>query len=229
MMDNGKFSIISLEEAMSSAKQQLRIEDTSEHDNYLIRLANEAMNSMTSNTTYIKKVCTLDIIDGRAKLPCGFIRLLATRYISGNQPYGYAYVDTAFLQENQMTQAYVGTYHYSRAFQINDGYIVFNNPQLEDMEMRIAFMGRDVDSSGLMVMSERQERAVNAYLCWKFTKSYWDRFPKYLSDDYRQEWILQKKHLTGLSANERFNENKEEIAGIMNAWITNDKNALLRG
>jgi hypothetical protein len=228
-MDLGKFAILSLDEAVADAKQTLRIMETSEHDNFMIRLANEAMNHMTANDTYIKKTETVDIIDGRAKLPCGFIRLLGTRFTSGNEPYGYIYVDTAFLTESHASESYVGTYHYSRAFQINNGYIVFNNPQIADTQMRIAFEGRNVDSSGMMVINSRQLRGVNAYICWKFTRSYFELYPSNLSESYHREWINQKRFMTGLTANERFNENKEEIAGIMNAWITNDKNALLRG
>ncbi len=229
-MDNGKYSMVPLEEAVSSAKQQLRVEDTSEHDTYMIRLANEAMNSMTGNSTYIKKQCDLDVIDGRAKLPCGFIRLLATRYLNSEGfPYGYTYVDAAFLQENYDNYASINAQHYFGQFQIQNGYIIFNNPQLDTTQIRIAFMGRNVDEIGFMLMSERQERGVNAYICWKFTQSYWDRYPKYITDEYKREWVLQKRHMTGLDANEKFNENKAEIASIMNAWITNDKNALLRG
>ena len=229
-MDNGKYSFVSLEEAVSSAKQQLRIEDTSEHDVYMIRLANEAIVSMIDNTTYIKGMCNLDIIDGRAKLPCGFIRLLATRFVTNNgNYYGNTYVDASYLQENLTGFASIGYQHYSGQFQIQNGYIVFNDPQLNDIAMSVAYMGRNIDSNGLMQMSERQERAVNAYICWKFTLSYFERFPADIRNTYEREWVKQKGFLAGLSANERFNENKAEIASIMNAWITNDKNALLRG
>ena len=75
MIEVGKYSIVSLQEAVESAKEMLRLQDTTEFDGFLLRKADEAMRHIGDDTTYAKRACTLDIIDGRAKLPMGFIRL----------------------------------------------------------------------------------------------------------------------------------------------------------
>jgi hypothetical protein len=75
MIEVGKYSIVSLQEAVESAKEMLRIQDTTEFDGFLLRKADEAMRHIGDATTYVKRACTVDIVDGSAKLPMGFIRL----------------------------------------------------------------------------------------------------------------------------------------------------------
>ena len=100
MIEVGKYSIVSLQEAVESAKEMLRLQDTTEFDGFLLRKADEAMRHIGDDTTYAKRACTLDIIDGRAKLPMGFIRLLGARMSDSNgNCFEQPYLDLPYLTD----------------------------------------------------------------------------------------------------------------------------------
>ena len=226
MIEVGKYSIVSLQEAVESAKEMLRLQDTTEFDGFLLRKADEAMRHIGDDTTYAKRACTLDIIDGRAKLPMGFIRLLGARMSDSNgncleQPY----LDLPYLTDCGCENIASINNGFNNPFQIQEGYIVFHAPSdLETQTIRIAYISRSVDDDGLMLMSERHERAIEAYLCYQFTLSFFENYPVNIRQEYKNAWKNQKQHLKGMSQRERFEENKREIAAILNAWITSDRN-----
>ena len=56
MIEVGKYSIISLQEAVESAKEMLRIQDTTEFDGFLLRKADEAMRHIGDDTTEVSKL-----------------------------------------------------------------------------------------------------------------------------------------------------------------------------
>ena len=220
-----KYRAIPLSEAIISAKEELRLGDTTMHDKFLMRLANQAMVAMTDNATYVTRSCDVDVIDGYADLPCGFVRLIAARWSNSNSNQsGPIYAETAFIQDGTIPSGFTP---WVNDFRIVGDRLVFLNPLTPDGTMSVVFSGRNVDEDGLMVMSDRQERAVTAYLCYKFAKSYPERYLMGFWQDSQVEWKAQKTYLTGMSAMERFHENKQQIASIVLGWPTSDKNRLL--
>jgi hypothetical protein len=226
MIEVGKYSIISLQEAVESAKEMLRIQDTTEFDGFLLRKADEAMRHIGDDTTYAKRACTLDIVDGRSKLPMGFIRLLGARMSDSNgNCFDQPYLDLPFLTDCGCESPVNSNNGFNNPFQIQAGYMVFHDPsELETTKVRVAYISRNVDDDGLMLMSERHERAIEAYLCYQFTLSFFENYPVNIRQDYQRTWKNQKQKLKGMGQRERFEENKREIAAILNAWITSDRN-----
>jgi hypothetical protein len=220
-----KYRAVPLSEAIISAKEELRLGDTTMHDKFLMRLANQAMVSMTDNATYVVRGCEVDVIDGYGDLPCGAVRVIAARWVSGGSNQADpVYTETAFIQDGTIPAGYAPV---SNQFRVVDDRIVFLNPLTPDGVLFVVFSGRNVDEDGLMVMSDRQERAITAYLCYKFAKSYPERYLMGFWQDSQMEWKAQKAHLTGMSAMERFHENKQQIASIVTGWPTSDRNRLL--
>ena len=220
-----KYRAVSLSEAIISAKEELRLGDTTMHDKFLMRLANQAMVSMTDNATYVTRSCDVNVVDSRADLPCGFIRLIAARWnnSTSNQT-SPVYAEAAFIQDGLIPSGFTP---WVNDFRIIEDRIVFLNPLTQDGVLTVVFSGRNVDEDGLMVMSDRQERAVTAYLCYKFAKSYPERYLMGFWQESQTEWKAQKTYLTGMSAMERFHENKQQIASIVLGWPNSDKNRLL--
>jgi hypothetical protein len=221
-----KYRAVPLSEAIISAKEELRLGDTTMHDKFLMRLANQAMVSMTDNATYVVRSCDVEVTDGgRAELPCGFVRLIAARWNNGttNQA-GPVYGESAFIQDGTIPAGFTP---WTNDFRIIEDRIVFLNPLTPDGYLTVVFSGRNIDEDGLMVMSDRQERAITAYLCYKFAKSYPERYLMGFWQDSQMEWKAQKAHLTGMSAMERFHENKQQIASIVTGWPTSDRNRVL--
>ena len=224
MTSGDKYRAIPLSEVVAAAKETLRISGTTEHDAFLTRLANTALTHLTDSTTYVKRVCDVPIVDGRAELPCGFVSLLFCKRLDDFVLNSAIYYDSSLILDDGIPS---GLTPFVNDMQIVNGFIVFLNPSVPDGTLRVAFMGRTLDEDGFMVMSDRQERAIEAYICYKFCRAYWERFPQYVWKDYQEEWSSQKKYLTGLSAAERFQENKKEIASILLGYMTSDKNRLL--
>ncbi len=225
-MQVGAFQYISLVEAVEAAKEDLRIQDTTEHDPYLFRKADEALRHTGAYKNYVKKVCKVDILDGRAKLPVGLQRLTGLRFVDGNGIcYGQPYLDLDFLNNcgcNDVAGNYGNLYN---PHEVQDGYIVFHDPSnISATQANIAYMGRNVDSDGVMYMSDREERAVIAYLCYHFSLAYPEGYTQHFNYEKKREWTNQKKYLRGLSQKERFEENKRQISAIFKAWILSDQN-----
>ncbi len=123
MKQEGDYLRIPISQIVASAKMRCRIEDGSE-DIFLERYANEGARHFDSLSTFIKKECTLEVINGKAKLPVGFYQILEVDYSGPNGQGGSRalYSDLNFLKSCGVE---VRDYHrnlYS-TFQIQDGYI----------------------------------------------------------------------------------------------------------
>ena len=69
---------VSLEEFISMAKMQLEIETTN-NDSWFEALADQAIRSLDGVYSTVKEVAELSIVNNRAILPCGCVRLIALR------------------------------------------------------------------------------------------------------------------------------------------------------
>ena len=156
----------------------------------------------------------------------GFIRLLGARMSdSKGNCFDQPYLDLAFLTDCGCENVASTNSGFNNSFEIQEGYIVFHVPSdLETDKMRIAYISRTVDEDGLMLMSERHERGIEAYLCYQFTVSFFENYPVNIRQEYQRTWKNQKQHLKGMSQRERFEENKRQIGALLNAWITSDRN-----
>ena len=225
-MQVGAYQYIPLSEAVESAKESLRIQDTTEHDPWLYRLADEALRHTGAYKNYTKKVCNVPITDGRAPLPSGFMRLTGLRLKDGNgNCFGQPYLDQDFLTScgcSDIASNYGALYN---PHEIQDGQIVFHDPtNLTATSANIAYTGRNVDPDGVMYMSDREERGIVGYLAWKFSLSYPEGYTQMFTVSQHNEWRNQKKYLRGLSQKERFEESKRQIAATFKAWIISDQN-----
>lgn len=225
-MNVGTYSYIPLSEAVEAAKEDLRIQGTTEHDAYLFRLADEALRHVGALKNYVKKVCTKDIEDGTVELPCGFMRLIGMRLSDSNgNCFNQPYIDNDFLTSCGCNEFGSSSGLIYNQYEIQDGQIVFHDPTgLSATTATLAYLGRNVDPDGVMYMSDREERGVAAYLCYRFALAYPEGYTPLFVRENKGTWIMQKKYLRGMSQKERFEENKRQIASIFKAWIISDQN-----
>src|SRR3990167_4297774 len=78
-MASATFNTISVEEVIWRAKIQLRVQNTTEHDDYLEIMAVEALNSLNALSQLVKSNCCLNITGHSAELPKNFVRYLALK------------------------------------------------------------------------------------------------------------------------------------------------------
>ena len=104
---SGLYNTVSIQQIISSAKMNLRIE-SSDDDIFFVRLANEGARHFDSLDTFIKRNCRLTINDGKAKLPNGFVQLLALRPCGSFEVgAGLVYVDQPWLNSNGINGIFV--------------------------------------------------------------------------------------------------------------------------
>lgn len=230
-------STISINEILTRTKAQLRILNTSEHDDYLQLMISEGLRHLDALTLCVKRQCTLDIVDNKSELPLGFQRLLGMRFIDTKlQPIiidgvsvpqslpSYStvfYVDTAFL--NSFNIANSNFVNYTNTAQIVNNTLHFNSNNIESGTIQIAFMGLNVDEEGQLLIYEEYERALSSYACYMFVMAYNDIYAIGLADRYYEIWKAQKAWIKGGAWKDEFTRTKKEISSFINALVIDQR------
>lgn len=222
----GKFSTISVEEIITRASLQLRLQDSSESD-FLSILAFEAISSIGALSCYVKQQCEIDVCDGRAKLPKNFQKFIAIR-VKGTADTGAEvcqmqfYADRKFLSDcgcsNTNNSVNTSVFDFNQSFQIVNGYIIFHNSPNVD-SVTLAYLGLNLDTEGNHIIYEEYERAVSNYICWQFATSLKNEYPESRIRSWQKNWVMQKQYVKGIYAKEDFVETKREVSLAFNALL----------
>ncbi len=218
---------------LSSVKAEFKIE-ASDSDIWLFKMINESVRHVDLLTLFQKKTAILDVKNNIACLPCGFYRMIALRF--GQPPFcGTAiYVDIPFANSigccgGNVANGTSGIFAFSNSFQIQGSNIVFNQAVNFDIngnfmpdpitKCYIAYYGFDVDEDGLFNLYADMERAIVAYVCWKYARQNFKEYPTAVRNEYRQEWIAQKKWLKSNAYYNNFMDTRWQIAEQSNAIL----------
>lgn len=226
---------ISIDEVIARVKPQLRISNTSEYDLYLTMIISEALRHLDAVSLYVKRQCTLDIVDNKAELPIGFMKLIAMRFIGTtlvNQvingvmqqvsvPYSQRiyYVDKQFLNDSSIPNSQL-LCNFNNTAQIINNYLVFNSDSVLTGTVELAFMGLNVDENGQILIYEEYERALASYACYMFTLAYPNELGVGISDRHYGVWVAQKAWIKGGAFKDQFQQNKLEIAAAICALVS---------
>lgn len=215
MIDGQK---IALQSIVAAAKSQLNIEHDTAHDIFLFQKANEAIRHLDCLYLFKKKECKLELCEDRAKLPDGFVRLLALRFDCNDR---LLYADLDFFRACGCTNiSHPNRFNGFRSFEIIGNTIFFHQKPDEAKEIFIAYQGLDVDSKGLMNVYAEYERGAVAYVCWKYVLRYFKDFNQYILEEYKREWQAQKSWVNGAQVQKEFQHNRQEILEWANALIS---------
>lgn len=227
----GKFTEITIDEVLARTKLQLRIVNTTEHDDYLQLMILEGCRHLSTLSLFIKKQCEIPIVDRKSKLPSDFYRLLGVRatalpLTNGNNPFLSAagncvtqiYVDNKFLNDCGCSINGNITVDFNNGFQINGGYIYWNSG-IGTTSANLAYLAMNTDENGRLLIYEDYERAISNYACYQFTLSYTDLYPVTLSDRYNRTWTAQKAWIKGNDAANDFQSNKNLMMSYMTSLI----------
>jgi len=212
------YDTVSVESVIARCKLQLRLIDSS-HDNYLEMLIMESLDHLSAYSQLVKKQCVISVTDKTAKLPGGLVRFLGLRLCCDETPQTndpitdsllknqnlFFYADTKFLNQCDIDSA--GFNNFADVFQINNGFIHFNQ-DLGITEAVIAY---------LSLIYQRYERALTNYACYMFTLAYSENYNQYIIEKYNQTWVEQKHFLRGQDNMNDFLNNKREIGNLMTA------------
>lgn len=220
-----QYSLVSVEEVIHRIKQDFRLTDTSEHDSQFEILIREGLGSIGAINQLQKKQCPIVVEDCNVKLPSDLVKFIAlgaswtttnTNGVESTHCGRFQYADLDFL--NSCGCSTNGFTDYRQSIQINKGYIHFNSDSVITNGI-IAYMGMWQDENGKNVIFERFERALTAYACWKFTRSWQEKYNQYTQESYRAEWVAQREKMRGMAVADDFDLNKREISQLMRGFL----------
>jgi len=213
-MNRGALVAISLDSAVSSAKSMLSIED-SDYDFFLLKLADESIRSIASQKKLIKQTSILPIVNNRVALPNGFSRLVAVSVAMNGIPNQLIYVDSTYISGQATSDSY---YKGFRQCEIIGDELILSTDVTSD-EVVMTWMGYNLGEKCLMTMYDYQERAVVAYICYKFALKYHLLIHRDIRNEYKAEYIAQKAYIRGYEFTSKFEEQKSELSFIYNALL----------
>ena len=216
---------IGINEIIARTKLQLNLTNTTQYDDYFTLMISEGIRHLDCLSILTKKVCKVEIQDNKAQLPCGFVRLLAARTVDSDNVWGtMTYSDLKFLNQTGCSTDNITSFMDS--FQINNGYIVFNN-NTEAATVILGYMGFNVDDDGNIVIYADYERALSSYACYQFALSFFESYPENIRAEYKRTWIAQKNWIKGNDAKIDFQNTKLDIQVLVNAMCINPIDIIL--
>lgn len=234
------YKTISTKDVIARAKVQLRL-TSPEHDDYFRIMLFEALDSLNALSQTIKKSCKITFTDNVAQLPDDLIKFLALRINNAvsnieNDPIASqifsqcqfaVYADVPFMNGCGCDISGFGSNitSYSNSFQINNGFVYFNfsSNLVAVHDATVAYLALNVDEDGNSQIYQRYERPVAAYLCYRFTQAYFEKFNQYIIESYQSEWAYQKVKIVGQDYVRDFQQNKFEIGQMMRALLVSPK------
>lgn len=247
MVKQGNYDYISTNAIISSAKARLKFE-SSDSDIWFNLLVNEGIRHLDTLSIFTKQICRVEIHDKQSELPCGLNRVLGIRVSApsnlGEVCQSLVYADLPFLTNcgcnnngNGIGQGNFGTwYSAAGAYEIADGRIYYHNISSSFQTVdstgavvtvtqtpthaTIAYLGLNVDENGEMLCYARYERAIVAYICWKYSQQNFNEYPRDIRADFQQEWINQKAWIKSTDFKDNFANERPQIASVMNALTT---------
>lgn len=223
-----RFEEITYDQVIASAKMALNLENTTDYDGFFLLMADEAMRSIGDKSIYEFKTKDLPLDSGTAPLPCGFMEAMAVWFTNadGTRCTPAPYVQRSIVDYCSCDVS--GCPSLGTSFQINGNHIVFSNPSaMSADEVSMAFLGVKFNENNQPVMYERHERAVRAYLIWRYSEKLGRAqsnmgYRQMMAQDAlknQREFTQQKKHIIGRAIVENFKDDKAGITNMFNAWI----------
>ena len=209
--------MISVKQVISSIKLQLRLEAT-DSDAFLEKIVNEGCRHIDALEVFAKFVKVLNIKDGEICLPTGFKNIIGLRLGTEGTCEPGMYVDLPFLKECGCAPD-VQSISSAGVFEVQNDKIVFHS-EVTATEATVAYIGLNLDSDGLQMIPDDWERCLTAYGAWRYTQSYFEMYPANKSEEYRLEFVAQKKWIKGKSVQDHFRNTRRQVAEIYHALLS---------
>lgn len=224
--DVGTYDTISEDELLASCRMELRLNNTTSEDAYILQQINMSLRSLKNAFTLVPAIADLPITNTggtiAAKTPAGFIRLDGQYpiriYNSSNPPtLGDTTTSPVMITPNAPTLTpdgfFKGAYNTGFTAKVVNGYIYFGGGVSDDM-CQISYISTNVDAEGNLSIPVDAERAIVCFVASRYYRSVRDVRN---SISYDMEWARCREYLVG-----KFNQSdsleKTAISNIMNKF-----------
>lgn len=217
-MGSGSYETRSYAHMLSMVKEELKLENTNQHDGYLVRQIDLITRNIGDLGCQVADHCIVPIIDGKAHLPKHLTKVLGFKYHgNGADCYPGVFLDRRFLGTCGCTL--IGNDITSTA-SIEGEYLVFHDPlNLQTNEVNITFMKRRVDANGNALVTAQAELSVITGVAKAWYRREKD-FGAYR--EYSVAHAAAAGNTRAVFARLDFEENRAEVAAWMNNWLKND-------
>ena len=221
----GIYEEITVEQCISRAKLQLGIK-VSDEDEYFEPLVDEAIRELSTLSLYTMQQCEVDIDCNKAKLPKGFVRLLAFWFGTPdctiwNGVNTALYVNLPYLKLCGCDLTAVGYSPIVGTMQIISGHLWFHNLPSTATTATICYSSLNIDANGEILIYKHYERAIWNYLCAMYSMREGD-LNRY--NMYNRQWIASKGKVQSIDFQDNFKNTKGQVASSFNAWLGDVRN-----
>lgn len=193
---------IKITEVVARAKAQLRL-SSAEDDARLQIFIEEGARSLGTLSVFRENYDTIDVVDNKAELPCGFYKFLGVRPVDEDGCYcnDLTYVDTIFANQcccdsGSTASILRNCCGYEMLFKIIGNYIHLHSPTTAT-KLQLAWLGYNTNDEGLIMIEARYERALANYAMWMEALSPGSSISRDMRNEYRDIWIAQKEMIRG--------------------------------
>lgn len=238
---------IEIASVINRAKIRLGLQDTTRWDAVLEQHINEAAFNLDAVSSFSVSCEILDIECHEATLPLGYETVISFTLLDQNGCAGCCDVSTDpsegenrnmacncadiwFFDKNVLTEfngngltaCYGGNF-----FAVQNGRLKFPT-SITATRVKVWYMGYNMDSDGIMILDERQQRGFSAYAAWQFASSgtHYNKYNPNQIRGWEREWVNQRGRLVGLAAQDDFINNKGKFASIASALLINPMQTL---
>lgn len=221
---------ISIDQVIAAAKMRLRLQDSSDSDNFLelqILYANRNIGSLDSFIVCNQK---LEVTDNTACLPANYKEMIAIRFINEQKnvinnkdntlTYQYGvYVSQPFFNNYGCDMPKDINYNWlSGTYMIQGNQIIFNGKMIYK-EVWISYLGYNVDELGRPYIFVDAEQCLTAWACYQYALSFPESYTPLQIGEWKKEYAAQRAWVKGTAAARNFKTNKAQIREQANALI----------
>lgn len=220
-MATGNYSHVSIDEAITEAKWELGISETTVHDLMLQTLAQRSLTRMNNLGSIKIRNEKIKVIGGEAVLPDNVLRIIAMRYCDekGNS-YGDYLADFAFMDECgcSFDKGALSTTLVSNVM-IDDGKIRWRFHDMAPDYVKISFRSRILDKDGFIMIKDYMVEAVKFFICHRFALKYLDKYGRDRYAEWKKGWLSQSSRVVSYDTHTSFQNNFKRVVSLSHPKI----------
>jgi len=178
---------IEVKTIIANVIRDLQLKSVNDVIDYMIEWAYEAETAIGSYDTFIRKECEIEIKNNRGKLPADLYQFISLK-VNNIYP-ETTYRDFRLFYKNSPNLAISGTEIRTIKMTLEGGWVHLSGTP-DSTKAGLAYMAFDLDCHGLPLIKDGHEKAVTAYIMWKYKTADYvaGKVPMHVYSNLEQRW-----------------------------------------